>query len=129
LPLSSSLKTSALLGRAVGEILSRGDFILIYPEQAMWWNYDKPRPLRPGAYYYAASNSVPVVPTFTTLSPKRKDREMLPDNVAWTLHVGAPILPDPSLTVRENASRMMSANLEFNRSVYAAEHGACPGSE
>ncbi|MBP5270037.1 MAG: 1-acyl-sn-glycerol-3-phosphate acyltransferase, partial [Clostridia bacterium] len=57
LPLSSSLKTSALLGRAVGEILSRGDFILIYPEQAMWWNYDKPRPLRPGAYYYAASNS------------------------------------------------------------------------
>ena len=35
--------------KAVSTILGRGEKILIYPEQAMWWNYRKPRPMKDGA--------------------------------------------------------------------------------
>ena len=44
LPLSSNSDTMKKLLKAVDKILQRGDFILIYPEQSMWWNYRKPKP-------------------------------------------------------------------------------------
>ncbi len=48
----------------IKEILDKKNFILIYPEQEMWFNYKKPRPLKPGAYYYAAKNNVPIISCF-----------------------------------------------------------------
>jgi len=33
----------------------------------MWWNYRKPKPLKPGAYTFAAKNHVPVLPCFITM--------------------------------------------------------------
>ena len=49
LPLSSSNRTMIKFMEAVDTILQRKDFILIYPEQSMWWNYRKPKPLKNGA--------------------------------------------------------------------------------
>ncbi len=51
----------------LSEILSRGDYVLIYPEAEMWFNYRKPRPSLSGAYYYAASIGVPVISCFTEI--------------------------------------------------------------
>lgn len=28
------------------KVLKDGHFMLIYPEQSMWWNYRKPKPLK-----------------------------------------------------------------------------------
>ena len=42
LPLSSNTQTMKEFMKAVDTILQRGDFILIYPEQSLWWNYRKP---------------------------------------------------------------------------------------
>ncbi|MBQ7172059.1 MAG: 1-acyl-sn-glycerol-3-phosphate acyltransferase [Clostridia bacterium] len=123
LPLSSSVKTMGLLERAVGEILARGDFLLVYPEQAMWWNYKKPRPYRIGAFHFAAKNGVPVVPCFVTLREKDPALPLLPDNVAYTVHVGEPIFPDPALSVRENAEAMRKENAAFARAVYEKTYG------
>jgi len=47
LPLSSNYNTMKNFNHAIDTILKRGDIVLIYPEQAMWWNYRKPRPLKP----------------------------------------------------------------------------------
>lgn len=49
-------------------MLSEGNCLLIYPEQSMWWNYRKPKPLKPGAFDMALKNHVPVVPCFITMS-------------------------------------------------------------
>ena len=46
LPLSSNPKTMVKFLKAVKTLLARGEKILIYPEQAMWWNYKKPRPMK-----------------------------------------------------------------------------------
>ena len=53
--------------KAADTILKRGDMILIYPEQSLWWNYKKPKPLKPGAFRIAARNNVPIVPIFITM--------------------------------------------------------------
>ena len=47
--------------------LDRNRFILIYPEQEMWFNYRKPRPGKRGAFLFAAECGVPVVPTFVEM--------------------------------------------------------------
>lgn len=67
LPLSSVASTMKNFMHAVKTYLAQGRQILIYPEQAMWWNYRKPRPLTSGAFKMAAENNVPVIPFFITM--------------------------------------------------------------
>lgn len=43
LPLSSNMQTMKKFLRAVDQVLSEGNCLLIYPEQSMWWNYRKPQ--------------------------------------------------------------------------------------
>ena len=57
-------------------LLNRGYYILIYPEQEMWYNYRKPRNPMPGAYHYATKFNVPIIPCFTEIQDMDKeDRE------------------------------------------------------
>ncbi len=66
LPFSSEHRMIKLFDSAVSHYLNRGDCILVYPEQSEWWGYDRPRPLKRGAFYYAVKNNVPVQPIFVT---------------------------------------------------------------
>ena len=50
LPLSSNPKTMREFIRATDMLLKEGNIILIYPEQSMWWNYRKPKPLKEGGF-------------------------------------------------------------------------------
>lgn len=90
--------------------LDAGRFILIYPEQEMWFNYRKPRPQKRGAFLFAAEYNVPVVPTFVEMQDL--EREVAPGfrNVRTVLHVLPPIYPDPSLSARENSFAMCKAD-------------------
>ena len=110
LPLSGSVHTMKKLDDAISRILKNGDFILIYPEQAMWWNYRKPRPYKIGAFWYAAKNGVPVVPCFTAILPKTGDNIFDPDNIRYETHIMKPIYPDPNVKISECAARMMEEN-------------------
>nr|MCR5755310.1 1-acyl-sn-glycerol-3-phosphate acyltransferase [Acetatifactor sp.] len=67
LPLSSNKMTMKLFMRAVNKILQKGHYILVYAEQSMWWNYRKPKPLKKGAFTFAANNNVPILPCFITM--------------------------------------------------------------
>jgi 1-acyl-sn-glycerol-3-phosphate acyltransferase len=64
LPLSSDFQTLQEFLRAASYHLTNGNYVLIYPEQSMWWNYRKPKPLKSGAYTMAVHAHVPVVPIF-----------------------------------------------------------------
>ncbi len=123
LPLSSNIHTMKKLDVAITEILKRKDFILIYPEQALWWNYPKPRPYRIGAYHYAAKNGVPIIPCFVTLSKKgTTGKDGFPD-LKYTIHVMKPIYPDPEKTVRENAKIMQAENARLTFAKYEETYG------
>ncbi len=123
LPLSTNLKTMRLFSQAMETILSRGDLVLIYPEQAMWWNYRKPRPFREGAFFYAAKHGVPIVPIFVTMEDQDKlDGDGFPKQ-AYTIHVMPPIYPDPSKTLRENEQEMLHKNQSLCYQKYEEIYG------
>ena len=67
LPLSSQTVTMKKFLKAVKTLLGRGETILIYPEQSMWWNYRKPKPMQDGAFALAVRNQAPIVPIFITM--------------------------------------------------------------
>lgn len=66
LPFPSGHRLVRRFNDAVSCYLKKGDCILIFPEQSEWWGYDRPRPLKSGAFYYAVKNNVPVQPLFIT---------------------------------------------------------------
>lgn len=118
LPLSSSLKGIKALNNAMTELFSRGEKILIYPEQAMWYNYRKPRPLKTGAFRFAKKNNVPILPIFITLEDTdRYDADGLPIQ-AYTVHVLPAIHPNDTLTTREDSERMCRENYRLWAEVY-----------
>lgn len=118
LPLSSNTKTMTEFIRAVDTILKRGDFILIYPEQSLWWNYRKPKPLKPGAFKLAARNNVPVIPIFITM----EDTDIIGEDgfpvQQYIINIEEPIYPDEKLSVKENTEIMKAKNFETWKNVY-----------
>lgn len=107
LPLSSNRRTMVNFMTAVNTLLKRGESILIYPEQGMWWNYRKPRPFKIGGFKMAYRAGVPVLPTFITLE---HDKERTDENgypvQRHTLHIMPPIYPDTTLGEKLGAEQM-----------------------
>lgn len=122
LPLSSHPKTMQKFIRATDHLLSEGNFVLIYPEQSMWWNYRKPKPLKPGAYRFSVKNGVPVLPCFITM----KDSELSGSDgypiQEYTITVGKPIYPDKSLAYKDNIAMLMEENARIWREIYEREY-------
>lgn len=118
LPLSSSNETMEQFIKAVDTILQRKDFILIYPEQSMWWNYRKPKPLKNGAFKFAAKNDVPIIPIFITM----EDSEVIGEDgfpvQEYIIHIEKPIYPDNKLSIKENTIQMRDKNAEVWKKVY-----------
>ncbi|MBO5397379.1 MAG: 1-acyl-sn-glycerol-3-phosphate acyltransferase [Clostridia bacterium] len=118
LPLSSNTNTMVEFMKAVDTILQRNDFILIYPEQSMWWNYRKPKPLKPGAYRFAARNNVPVIPIFITM----QDTDIIGDDgfpiQEYTINIEKPIYPEAELSEKENSKKMLEKNAEVWKNIY-----------
>ncbi len=123
LPLSSNKRTMVQFMRAVDTLLQKGDFILIYPEQSMWWNYRKPKPLKHGAFKMAVRNNVPVIPIFITMEDSDKiDGEGFPIQ-EYTVNIAEPIYPDENLSQRENTEMMRNKNFEVWKEIYEDFYG------
>ena len=112
LPLSSNFDTMKEFYSGMDTLLARGEKILIYPEQAMWCNYRKPRPLKSGAFRMAAKFNVPIIPIFITM----KDSTILDDAgfpvQELYVHYLEPIFPSPDLSEVNNANKMMKENYD-----------------
>lgn len=122
LPLSSNRATLLKFSKATDQLLKDGNFVLIYPEQSMWWNYRKPKPLKSGAYMFAAKNGVPVLPCFITM----KDSDIMGEDgfyvQEYTIHVAPPIYPQKELSYRQNIEYMMQKNYDIWKHIYETEY-------
>lgn len=124
LPLSSNRRTMVNFMSAADTLLRRGEAVLIYPEQGMWWNYRKPRPFKIGAFKIAARAGVPVVPTFVTM----KDDETKLDEhnyplQHYTLHVMPPVYPDKTLSEKQAAEKMKEDAFALYKAKYEEVYG------
>ena len=126
LPLSSNMQTMKKFLTAVKQVLAEGNCLLIYPEQSMWWNYRKPKPLKTGAFDMAVKNNVPVVPCFITMRDTDKlGADGFPVQ-EYTPHLGKPIWPDNSLLKSAAKEKLKQQNEAFCNAVYEKEYGALP---
>ncbi|MBQ7847466.1 MAG: 1-acyl-sn-glycerol-3-phosphate acyltransferase, partial [Clostridia bacterium] len=122
LPLSSNHKTLRKFNEATTTLLQRGNFVLVYPEQSMWWNYRKPKPLKPGGYMFAVKAGVPVLPCFITM----KDSDVMGEDgffvQEYTIHISAPLYPDETLPARQQIPDLMERNFVVWKEIYEKEY-------
>ncbi len=88
------------------KVLNNHNYVLIYPEEEMWFNYRKPRPCKRGAYQFAAEVNIPIIPCFTEIIDLDKDDNEEFKEVKYVVHILKPIYPSQDLTVRENSIQM-----------------------
>ena len=100
------------------KILHENNYVLIYPEEEMWFNYRKIRPLKRGAYQYAAVLNVPVISCFT----KIEDTD-IPDNdefnkTLYELNVLGVLYPDKDVSPRTNSINMLNQDYSWKKTAY-----------
>ena len=123
LPLASNRKVMAEFIKSINTILKRGDFILMYPEQSMWLNYKKPKPLKDGTFKIATKNDVPVIPIFITM----QDSNVIGDDgnpvQEYIINIENPIYADSKLEEKEKIKQMKERNFEVWKKVYEDFYG------
>jgi len=118
LPLSANFSTMKYFMQAIKQLLKRGEKILVYAEQGMWWNYRKPRPLTGGAFKFAAESEVPVLPVFITMEDSDViDGDGFPIQ-KYTITFLPAIYPDLSKSSKENIEEMRKKNYDAWVKVY-----------
>lgn len=109
---------------AVKQLVENKNYkVLIYPEQSMWWNYRKPRPLKNGAFLMAANAKANIIPCFITLN----DSEILGSDgfpvQEFTVNILPVIKYNPDLSAAVNAENMMKENYEAWKNTYEKTYG------
>ena len=118
LPLASNPIVMKDFLAATMKVITSGDLVLVYPEQSMWWNYKKPKPLQPGAFKIATSANVPVVPVFITMEETDKFGTDGFKIMEYSIHVEKPIYPQDELSRNENVEYMLKENYEVWKNIY-----------
>lgn len=72
LPFSPDFDATRNLNAEIARLLQKGKIVNFYAEQALWTNYQKPRPLKDGAFHYAIKHQVPILPIFCTFRTDRR---------------------------------------------------------
>lgn len=107
----------------LASLCKNNEFVLIYPEKEMWFNYRKPRPGLRGAYYFAAKLNVPVISCFIEMRDREeKDAEDF-YKVKYTLHILPTLYPDPGKSVRENSMELCRLDYEQKKAAYEKVYG------
>ena len=105
------------------ELINKKEYVLIYPEQEMWFNYRKPRPPKRGAYYYAARLNVPVISCFIEMRDLEKMDGQDFHKVKFIVHVLDVLYPDPKKSVKLSSEEMCRADYELKKSAYEKAYG------
>ena len=99
-------------------VLNKNNYVLIYPEEEMWFNYRKPRPCKRGAYQFAAEAGKPIISCFTEIRDTDKDDNDEFKEVKYIVHVLNPIYPDKNKSVRENSKIMAEIDYMQKKEAY-----------
>ena len=118
LPLSENKHVLNEFLEATKQILKNKDAVLIFPEESMWWNYRKPKPLKSGAFHIATISNVPILPIFITM----KDSKIIGEDgfpiQRYTVNIGKPIYPNKEKKKKENINQMKEENYNTWKEIY-----------
>lgn len=118
LPLSANLCATKNFIREVERLLQKGKIINFYPEQAMWGNYQKPRPMKEGAFFYAVRFNVPVLPIFCTFRKNKRGHAK-----QMRIHILPAIEPRGDLPKQERINEMRGEAQAAWKKCYEQSYG------
>lgn len=124
IPLSDDLQYMHRdFSRLLEEFLEKGEYILIYPEQEMWFHYKKPRPPKRGTYHFAARLNAPVISCFVEQRslPEKDTAEF--SKVQFIVHVLGVLYPNPEKSVKENSREMCQKDYALKKAAYEKAYG------
>ena len=100
------------------KILSKGNIVLIYPEEEMWFNYRLPRPCKRGAYQFAHELDVPVISCFV----KMIDTDITDNNefnvVKYNVIINKVIYPEANESIKSDSIKMAEVDYEARKKAY-----------
>ena len=100
------------------KILSKGDFVLIYPEEEMWFNYRIPRPCKRGAYQFAHELDVPVISCFVKMIDTNiSDNEEF-NKVKYEVSINKVIYPEINESIKSDSKKMAEVDYEARKKAY-----------
>lgn len=109
MPMGSTIAGTRNFNNALETFLKNDFKVVFYPEQAMWPGYEKPRPLKQGAFHYAVKNNVPVLPVFITYRHTNKKRKDGSPKKFMDVHILKPIFSDKQ-TSKEKIEDLINQN-------------------
>ncbi|MBQ4312679.1 MAG: 1-acyl-sn-glycerol-3-phosphate acyltransferase [Clostridia bacterium] len=107
----------------IEEKINRNESVLIYPEQEMWFNYRKPRPLKRGAYHFAAKLGVPVISCFVEIRDLEEEDAQEFSKVRYRLHILGTLHPDEAKSVRESSEELCEKDYALKKAAYERIYG------
>ena len=107
----------------IKRMVEAGQFIVIYPEEELWFNYRKPRPCKRGTYLFAAQANAPVVPIFIEMQDTDEDDNEQFVKLDYTIHILKPIYPDPKKSHKENSKIMAEQDYNERKEAYEQAYG------
>ena len=106
------------------DITDKNGIVLIYPEQEMWFNYKKPRPLKRGAYHFAAKLGVPLMSCFVEIIDTGKpESDPNFNKVRYRLHILDTLYPDTAAPVKDESVRLCRLDYELKKEAYERAYG------
>lgn len=101
------------------KILSKGNIVLIYPEEEMWFNYRLPRPCKKGAYLFAHELNVPIISCFVKMIDTDIVDNQEFNKVKYEVSVNKVLYPDLSKSAKKDSQDL--ANKDYEARVKAYE--------
>lgn len=105
------------------KLFKKKHFILIYPEEEMWFNYKKPRPGKIGAYHYACKYNVPIIPCFVEMQNTDKIGDNGFYNQKYILHVMTPLYPNNEKDLKNAKEELRKKDYELKKAKYEEVYG------
>lgn len=100
------------------KILSKGDFVLIYPEEEMWFNYRLPRPCKRGAYQFAHELDVPIISCFVKMIDTNITDNDEFNKVKYEVSIIKVIYPEVNESIRSDSKKMAEVDYEARKKAY-----------
>lgn len=105
------------------KILAKGNIVLIYPEEEMWFNYCKPRPCKRGAYQFAHELDVPVISCFVKLNSTHENDNDEFYKVNYEIKINEVLYPNADLSAKKDSILMAQKDYDYKKQAYQDFYG------